>query len=158
MPWLIMHSSWRDWKNMNQRQSWFEAEKRNYILCELFTLNAELLLPSFLMWTKNCRGFLLWSWRRVTVESWRSLNFWYCATIVVRKDIFVSIVHTCWRIMSIRYRLLRCQTLTLFLNIQKIQRGLSDLKCQRAITQVTKNDYFNYDHNFRRRLRIPDSH
>ena len=134
VPWLIMRSGWRDWKDMNQRWSRLEVERRNHILCEPFTLSAELLLPPLLMWTRNCGDPLLRPWRRVTAGSWRGLNSWYCATIVVRKDIFVPIAHTCWRTMPIRYRLLRHWMLALPLNVQKTWRGLSDLEHWRAVT------------------------
>ena len=119
MFWSIMHSSWKDWKNTNQRQSQLKIEKKNHNLHKFLTLNAELLLPSFLIWTKNHRDLLLWPWRRVTTGNWRGLDLWYCATIVMKKNIFISIIHIHQRTILIKYRSLRHQTLTLPSNIQK---------------------------------------
>ena len=128
-----MHSDWRDWKNTNQRWSQFRVKKRNYILYEPLTLSAKPLLPSLLMWIRNHRDPPLQHWKKAIMGSWRGLDPWYCATIVVRKGIFISIAHTCWRTMPTRYRLLKHQTLTLLLNIQKTWRDFSDLKCQKAV-------------------------
>ena len=128
VSWLIMCSDWRDWKDINQRQSQLKIKKRNHILHKPFTLSVKLLLFIFLMWTRNCRSLLLWSWRRVTAESQRNLNSQYCATIVARKDIFILIVYIHQRTILTEYRSLRHQTLTLSLNIQKTQKNLSNLK------------------------------
>ena len=132
---LIDYVQWlKRLKDTVQKWNQFRIKKKNHILYEPLTLSIKSLLPLLLMWTRNHRNPLLQHQRRVTAENQRGLNSQYCAIIVTKKSIFIPIAHTCQRTMPIKYRLLRYQTLTLLLNIQKTWKNLNNLKHQRAVT------------------------